>query len=163
MKSTQIKGLPAINVRDGDKVGDVERAFLNPVERRVVGFVIETQTGLFQPERALMADTIEVQALGDAALTLINDEPRGAETTANYDRLVDLNALHGRDVYTEGGVHLGHVSEAEIDERDFTLSAIRIASGLFGHDHPIPVAQVITIGPEVVVVSAAASEATKPA
>lgn len=156
LKSTRIKGLPAINVLDGNKVGDVERAFLDPAERRVVGFVINVQHGLFQPERALLADTVEVQALGDAALTLLNDAPQGAETTASYDRLIDLNALHGRDVYTEGGVFLGHVGDTSVDEHQFTLSAIEVTSGNFGHHASIPVAQVVTIGPEVVVVAAAA-------
>lgn len=163
LKSTQIKGLPAINVLDGSKVGAVERVFLDPAERRVVGFVIDAHTGFFQPERGMLADTVEVQALGDAALTLLNDAPQGAETTATYDRLVDLNALHGRDVYTEGGVHVGHVTEAEIDERSFTLSAIGVASGSFGHGRDIPVAQVVTIGPEVVVIANAAATVSAPA
>lgn len=152
MKSTAIKGLPAINVLDGSKVGDVDRAWLDPVERRVVGFSIDAGGGFLKPERSLMADTVEIQALGDAALTLLNDAPQGTETIARYDALVDLNALHGRDVYTDSGVFLGHVATTMLDPHAFTLLELEIAPGFFSGHRSVPVAQVITIGPEVVVV-----------
>lgn len=151
MKSTAIKGLPAINVLDGDKVGEVERAYLDPVERRIVGFSINAGGGFLRSEMSLMADTVEIQALGDAALTLLSDQPQGSETVARYDALVDVNALEGRDVYTEGGVHLGHVAAATIDPHTYTLAGLELASGIFAGHLTLPVAQIVTIGPEVVV------------
>lgn len=152
MKSTAIKGLPAINVLSGSKVGDVNRAWLDPKERRVVGFSIDAAGGFLQPERSLMADTLEIQALGDAALTLLNDAPQGAETSSRYDDLIDLNALHGREVFTDSGQFLGHVASSTFDPHTFTLLDVEVSHGSFSRDHAVPVAQVVTIGPEVIVV-----------
>lgn len=155
MKASHIPGLPAINVLNGTKVGDVERAYLDPVERRIVGFAIATSGGFLQPERGVLADTIEVQALGEAALTLLNSAPQGAETTRRYDELVDLAALQGREIFSVSGILLGHLADADLDERLLTLSAIDVSPHASHHPREIPVAQIVTWGPEVMVVQTA--------
>jgi sporulation protein YlmC with PRC-barrel domain len=152
VKTTHLHGLPAINVLDGSKVGDVERAYLDPAERRIVGFSIRTGGGFMKPEGGLLADSVEVQALGDAALTLLNNSPQGSETTARYDELIDLGALHGREVFTDGGTFLGHVADSELDERTFVVSTIDVAPSRMGSNQEIQIGRVVTIGAEVVVV-----------
>ena len=153
MNSRDVKGLPAINVADGSQVGIVERAFLDPAEKRLVGFAIDTGAGFLSPESGLLADTIEVRSLGPGALTLTTPSPRGGQTSARYGRLVDLETLHGREVVTDGGIALGRVGSSAIDERTFTLSAIEVSAGSFRRPMAIPVGQVVSIGPDVLVVA----------
>jgi uncharacterized protein YrrD len=150
--------LTVINVADGSKVGEVERAYVDPKRKHIVGFTIDTGGGLFSPETSVMADTIEVHSLGTGALTLDSATPGGGQTSGRYDELIDLSALPGRDVVTDDGTLLGSVGHVEFDERTFAISAIDLQSSLFGGGRSIPVGQVMTIGRDLVVVSRAAAE-----
>jgi sporulation protein YlmC with PRC-barrel domain len=162
VKSSDLKGLPAINIADGAKVGDVERAYFDPAKKHIAGFAIAVEGGFLQPERAVIADTIEVHSLGSGALTLDSAEPKGGDTSQRYGDLIDLDEVIGRDVFTEGGVHVGPVSAAEFDERTFMLASIEAAPGFHKTHRTIPVGQVTTIGPDVVVVSSAALDPPAP-
>ena len=152
MNSKVVKGLPVINVTDGSKIGDLERAFLDPNEKRIVGFVIDTGGGIMAPEHALLADAGEVHSLGEAALTLENAEPRGSEMTARYSDLIDLASLGGRHLYTAGGTHLGQISSSNFDERGYRLVDFDVSPGFFQTHRRVGADAIITIGPEVVVV-----------
>ncbi|MDP9362884.1 MAG: PRC-barrel domain-containing protein [Chloroflexota bacterium] len=162
MKNSDLKGLPAINIADGAKIGDVERAYFDPVKKHVAGFAIAVEGGFLHPERAVIADTIEIHSLGSGALTLDSAEPQGVDTSQRYGELIDLDEIVGRDVYTEGGVHVGHVSAAEFDERTFTLAEIEVAAGALRHQRAISVGQITTIGSDVVVVSSAVLDPPPP-
>lgn len=159
MNDKQLHRLTVINVADGSKVGEVERAYVDPKRKHIVGFTIDTGGGLFSPESSVMADTIEVHSLGTGALTLDSATPGGGQTSGRYDDLIDLSALHGHEVFTESGILLGTVGQVEFDERTFTISAINVHSGRFGGEVPVPVGQVITIGRELLVVSMAVTDA----
>jgi uncharacterized protein YrrD len=157
VKSKNVKGLAVINVTDGAKVGEVERVFLDPKKKQVVGFVIDPGGGLLSPEASLLADTVEVHSLGSGALTLDSAAPRGGDTSARYGDLIDLATLHGRQVFTADGSYLGTIGSASFDERSFAMSTIEVSGGLFESTKEIPVSQIMTIGPEVVVVAAEAA------
>lgn len=158
MNEKELNRLIVINVADGSKVGEVERAYVDPKRKNIVGFAIDTGGGLFSPESAVMADTIEVHSLGSGALTLDSATPRGGETTARYDDLVDLASLHGHEVYTDDGTHLGKIDRIEFDEHTFALASFTIPSGLMGGGRAVPIGEVLTIGPELVIVSRGAGE-----
>lgn len=155
MNSKEVKGLAAINHTNGEKVGDVERAYLDPIKKHIAGFAIATEGGFLQPERAVIADTFEIHSLGSGALTLDSATPQGRDTSQRFSQLIDLDGMDGRDVFTEDGIHVGAVSGSEFSDRDYTLSSIDVAAGAFGGHRSIPVGQITTIGPDVVVVSPA--------
>lgn len=155
MNTRDVKQLAAINHRDGEKVGNVERAYFDPVKKHVVGFAIATEGGFLRPERAVIADTIEIHSLGSGGLMLDSATPQGVDTSRRFSSLIDLESIDGRDVFTEDGIHVGQVSAAEFDEHRYTLSTIAVAPGFFKSDRTIPVGQVTTIGPDVIVVSPA--------
>ena len=158
MHSKQIKGLPVVAADDGSSLGAVERAYLDPVARRVIGFAIGTGAHLFGRESSRIVDTGEVAAFGPDALTLPDATgAKGAETIARYGDLIDLDDLNGRPVYTEGGTLVGGVGGATIDDRTFALNEFEAAPGLFKHSTPIAADLLITIGPDVIVVRDAVS------
>lgn len=158
MNDKELSRLTVINVADGSKVGEVERAYLDPVRKHIVGFAIDTGGGIFSPESSVLADTIEVHSLGTGALTLDSATPVGGETTARYDELVDLAGLRGREVFTDDGTYLGTIDHTEFDERTFTIASFDVASGLMGGRQPVPIGVVLTIGPDLVVVSRGAAD-----
>ena len=151
MNSKDVKGLPVINVSDGSKIGDLERAFIDPRDRRIVGFAIDTGGGFMAPEHALLVDVSEIHSLGPAALTLENANPRGSEMSSRYSELIDLESISGMPFFTSGGTHVGQVRSTSFDERAYSLSSFDVSPGFFQTHRDLPASSAITIGPEIVV------------
>jgi len=153
VNTKDIKGLPAVSAADGEKIGQVERAYLDPQGRRVVGFAIGTGAHLFSTESSRMVDTGEIQAIGHDLLTLPDaTSAQGQETTTRYGELIDLEDLTRRQIYTEGGTLIGGVASAEFDPHSFAWTSIEAGPGHFKKHMVIPVDQIVTVGPEFVIV-----------
>jgi uncharacterized protein YrrD len=153
VNSKDVQGLPAIDGASGERIGVVERAYLDPAARRIVGFAVGTGAQLFGTESSRMVDVGEIAGLGADALLLRDAAVEtGAETTARYGDLIDLDDLTGRHVFTEGGTAVGAIASADFDERGFALVGVEAAPGSFRKHTAIPVDRVVTIGPEVVIV-----------
>jgi len=160
MKSHDVKGLPATSA-GSDDLGQVERAYLDPIAWQIVGFAVGTGAHLFSTESSRMVDAAEIAALDPKqGLTVKDAGARGASTIERYGELRDLDDLTRLTVYTEGGVLLGHVTGSEFDEQTLTVQSIEVAAHRFGAHPHIPVDQVITVGPELIVVR---NEAVPPA
>jgi uncharacterized protein YrrD len=153
VNSKDVKGLPAVDAIDGERIGIVERAYLDPAARRIVGFAVGTGAHLFASESSRMVDVGEIVGL-DAEALYVRDPSAvtGAETTRRYGDLIDLDDVGRRHVVTEGGTALGAIASAEFDERGFALVGLEVAPGHFRRHTAIPVEQVVTIGPELVIV-----------
>ncbi len=153
VNTKDIKGLPAVSAADGEKIGQVERAYLHLEERRVVGFAIGTGAHLFSTESSRMVDTSEIQAIGHDLLTLPDaTSAQGQETTTRYGELIDLEDLTRRQIYTEGGTLVGGVASAEFDPHSYAWTSIEAGPGHFKKHTTIPVDQIVTVGPEFVIV-----------
>lgn len=153
MNDKQIKGIPVISVADAEQLGTVERAYLDPELRRIVGFSFHQAGGFLQPESAPLVDTSDIQSFGPDVLTLANPAMiRGKETADRYGELMDVDRLHGRQVFTEDGQDLGKIDSVEFDEHSYRLTGFELGSGFFDSPQPVVVDDIVTIGPEVIVV-----------
>lgn len=157
MKSTELR--PRSVVAGGKQVGDLERAYFDPKQRKIVGFAITTGGGFMTPESGLIADTNEIQSIGGDAIMLMGPSPSGAQTNEQYSDLIDLDTLHGRDIYTEQGQRLGRIEWSEFDERSFALTRMGVHTG-DGHDQVMSADRIIAIGPDVVTVRASDARIT---
>lgn len=153
MNDKQLKGIPVINVADAEQLGTVERAYLDPEARRIVGFSFHQSGGFLQPESAPLLDTSDVQSFGPDVLTLANPAMiRGKDTAARYADLLDVQRLHGREVFTEDGQELGKIDSVEFDEHSYRLTGFELGTGFFDNPQPIVVDDIVTLGAEVIVV-----------
>lgn len=155
MKNSHLMGIGVISVAEGKKLGTVARAYFDPERRAVVGIVVHEAGGLLstEPDRNRVIDTSEVHSLGPDAL-MVSDESamRGEETSARYADLMDLDDVVTRKVVTEGGTQVGDVASVDVDEQTFTLRGVEISPGFFQSNREIPIEQVVSVGPDVVVV-----------
>ncbi|MDQ3694523.1 MAG: hypothetical protein M3464_12985 [Chloroflexota bacterium] len=153
MKSTELR--PRSVIADGNKVGDLERAYFDPKQREIVGFAITTGGGFMKPEGGLIADRDEIQSIGHDVIMLTSATPTGAKTNERYGDLIDLDTLHGREIYSDQGQLLGHVEWSEFDELGFELTELAARAGI-GADSQQAIAanRIIAIGPDVVTVTA---------
>lgn len=151
MKSTDLRGYSV--VADGKRLGDLERAYFDPKQRTVVGFAISTGGGFMMPEAGLVADSNEIHSIGRDAIMLKSATPTGTTTNERYGDLIDLDALHGRELFTDQGQRIGKVEWSEFDDHTFALTGLITHSGV-GHHQEITADRVIAIGPDIVTVRA---------
>lgn len=153
MNDKQLKGIPVISVADAEQLGTVERAYLDPESRQIVGFSFHQSGGFLQPESAPLVDTSDIQSFGPDVLTLANPAMiRGKDTAARYADLMDVDRLHGRQVFTEDGQELGKIDSIEFDEHSYRLTGFELGTGFFDNPQPVLVDDIVTIGAEVIVV-----------
>ncbi len=157
MNSKRLKGLTVISIADGEKLGAIDRIFLDPATKRVVGFSIrhggvlglDAATG----EAKRLIDVDDVHAVGPDAMTVADKGSlRGDQTRAQLSSLLDLADVAKRKVVTDGGTYVGEVASEELDDRTFRLDAVEVSPGFFKTNIHVPIAQVINIGNELIVV-----------
>ena len=153
MNSKNLKGLAVISIADGEKLGTLDRVYLDPTAKRVVGFAVK-HGGLFAGGELGLIDVDDVHALGQDALTLADKGAvRGDRTRARLDQLVDLDELVKHRAVTEGGTFVGQVTGVEVDRTSFHLAELEISPGFFKSNKLVPVGQVVSIGHDLVVVA----------
>lgn len=155
MNSKHVRGVAVVSIADGAKIGTIDRAFLDPATRRIVGFSLGSGGGLLSGggEPAMTIDVNEIHSLGPDAITVDSAAAaRGAETSAAAASLVDLEDLTKRKVLTEGGTLVGNLVSVDFDERSFQLTQVEASPGFFKSNKHIPIDQITSIGSDVVIV-----------
>ena len=80
--------------------------------------------------------------------------------SAAYGALSTLGDLEGRKVVTEGGANLGVISSVGFDEHTFAVSEVEVSPGFLKANTFIPLDQLVSIGPDVLVVKDVAEPVT---
>ncbi len=154
VNSKHLKGIMVLGIADGQQLGTIERAYLDPVNRRIAGFAVASLGGFLQPELDRLVDAEEVHSMGPDVMTVSDTlSPIGRKLNARYAKLIDLNYLTGRQVITEGGTSIGQITSVEFDEASFRVTQFETSPGFFAAATTFPVDHVITIGQDVVVVA----------
>jgi uncharacterized protein YrrD len=156
MNSKQIRGLTVINIADGTQVGTIDQVFLDLAAKQVVGFSITNGVGPFGGARdnAPTVAASGVHSLGPDALTLDDlTAAHAAWVSEAYGTLVPLDDVVGRKVMTEGGVNLGDVVALAFDEQTFAVTEVEVSPGFLKTNTHIPLAQLVRIGQDVLVVT----------
>ncbi len=156
MNNKDVKGIAVISIADGEKLGTVDRAYVDQASKRIVGFAVGSGGGLLAADSApaFKIDADEVHSLGPDAMTLDRKlEVSGEQTNARYGELTELDELTQRKVVTEGGTFVGQVASVDFDERTFRLTEFEASPGFFKSNRRVPVDQVISVGADLVVVS----------
>jgi len=156
-----LKGLAVVAVQDGQRLGEVSDVLLSPGDRRVVR--LQISSGGLLSGRTTFVEMDAVTSIGpDAAMIPGRDVVRAESDDSNRE-LLNLREFTSLRVVSDQGRLLGTVAGGEIDTPSGRLTTIEIApvglAGLFGRRQSVPIAQVISIGRDVVVVPESAVEA----
>lgn len=156
MNSKQLHGLPVLTIDDGAQIATVARAYVDVATRRIAGFALHVKTGLFEPDSEPKLDAEKVHTLGSGGLMLDDrSAAQGASIEARLGELVTLDDWTNRPILTEDGVAIGHVASVDFDEHSFELTRLETSAGLFKSTSTIAIDDVLTIGPEYVIVTSA--------
>ena len=148
-----LKGLSVISIDDGAKIGVVEKTYLNPVKRQIVGFIVGNG-GLFGGTAGVL-DASDVHSIGPDAITVNSRSAVRADAAlvGQDAHLIDFDQLNSLNVMTEGGTAVGQVAGSEFDPSTLKLTAIEASPGFFKSNKTIPIDEVVSIGTDVVIVS----------
>ena len=163
VNSKHLKGITVLGIADGERLGSIERAYLDPTNRRIAGFAVSALGGFMQPELDRLVDAEEVHSLGPDVMTVADTlSPIGRKINARYADFIDLNQLIGRQVITEGGTAIGQIASIDFDQASFRLTQMEVSPGFYATVTILPIDQVITIGLDIVVVVNAVGDPSGP-
>ncbi len=155
MNSKQIKGIAVVSIADGTKLGTVDQVYVDPADRRVVGFTLHSGGGLLsRHSHDGLIDVADIHALGSDALTL--DDASKVQEDAPQLRdagLITIDDLVKRKVVTENGTFVGQIAAVEFDETAFRLAEIEVSPGFFKSNKHVAADHVISLGGDVVIVA----------
>ena len=155
MTSHQIKGLPVMNIAEGEKVGAISRVYVDPARKMVVGFGVDPSRSWNELDRTYLLDADKVHSIGPDAVT-IDDETviGGAKIEAEMADLIDLHDLVGRKAVTDAGEVIGQIAAAGFNLQGYDLAFFEISPGLLKSNSTIPIERVMTVGADFIVVGA---------
>lgn len=155
MNSKQVKGLAVVSIADGTKLGTVDQIYVDPTDRRVVGFTLHSGGGLLGGHRHdALIDVADIHSLGPDALTLSDaSKVRGQAPKDRIAALLTIDDLVKRKVVTESGAYVGQIANVEFGQADFRLAQIEVSPGFFKGNKHVPSSHVISLGGDVVVVA----------
>jgi len=147
------KGTPVVSLADGSEIGAVDRVYLDPVRKEVVGFTVH-RGGFFGGSVAGLVEVGDVHAFGPDAVTIGDAATvHGAfAADARGDDLVELGSLIGRKVVTDDGVALGSVAGVHFGEESFRLLGLDVSQGPLRDHLEVAGSAVATIGEDLIVV-----------
>lgn len=146
----EVKGLAAVTMAEGRKVGSIDELVLDPQQKRVRWLRIRDRD-LTRKRRWVPVQAIH--ALGQHAVTINAEadvrpsaEASEAEELAKTKQImVDSKAV------TESGEYLGKVDDYEFSDETFALTRVFVPTRRFGQTMTIPADQVLTIGRDVTI------------
>lgn len=149
------KGTPIVSLADGTKIGAVDKVYLDPERKEIVGFTVaKGGIGPFGGGLAGLVEVGDVHAFGPDAVTVDDGAAVRSEFAvgSRLDGLVELGSLLGRKVVTAEGVALGGVAAVRFGEASYKLLALEVSPGPFQEHQEVAGAAVATIGEELIVV-----------
>lgn len=158
MRTTKdLAGLAVIDVRNGKKLGQVTETIVSPDDGKLLGFVMK-QGGMLSREESVV-EIEDVRSIGTDAVTVEGDEivrrPEASRPEFQEARGGE-RTLIGRKVVSQGGTLLGTVADVVLNEEARRASALVIGGGVFDAGDAMSVDRVVSVGPDVVIVTDAA-------
>jgi uncharacterized protein YrrD len=156
----ELIGLPVVTLDGGSKLAKVEDMIVDPARRQVLALVVQEKV-LGRPARAIPFGRLT--ASGPDALVVQN-----SKVTLDVDRDPVLKGLdngqrvQGAEVMTDDGRRIGTVRDMLIDDRTGEIKAYSVARGDGDALRSIPSDSVVSMGKEILYVSAAAAERVAP-
>jgi sporulation protein YlmC with PRC-barrel domain len=144
-----------LSLDDGERIGYVEDLLIDVQGSRLGGFVVKGEKGEFVLPRE------QVQAMGGDAITVTSVSATQSGANA-LPGLRPFSEIHGLKVVDSAGNLVGQLHDIDIDPATGAISSLDVHSGgVFGvgaNSDRIPISDVRSFGPELIMVDARASQ-----
>lgn len=155
MNVKDLKGRQVVAIDGGEQLGTIKDVLFN-LDERAIQVIAVSSGGLFHSSSNVIAMS-DIQSIGnDAVMVASRDVLQGGEDTPVYRQYPGLQELTSRKVMTQSGEHVGEVETLRIETETGRLTDIEVrragAMGAFRQHVVVPIAHVISIGKDMVVV-----------
>ncbi len=145
MNTQHVDGITVVSINAGERLGAVSSILLDSGGRATVALGVASNGG----DRWLAA--ADVRAIGPDALTV--EHAKCLQAAPPTIETLDLVSVLKRKVVTEGGVFVGHVASAELDDDGLGVTHWEVSPGFFKSNKLVPIDQVVNIGGELMMVT----------
>ena len=159
-KRKELQNLAVVDVTGGKKLGSVGDLIVSPDDGSILGLTLSG--GMLGKSTSFVA-VDDVHAIGADAIMVQGEEAVRAESemTDSIRAARDASAgLTGKKVVTENGALVGTVSDYLIDESALRVTGLTLGGGLLSSEEGIAADRVVSIGPDAIIVTDEAGEAT---
>jgi uncharacterized protein YrrD len=126
MRATQLRGRAVIDMDAAEKLGRVDRIFLDTQARKVAGFRVSHGGMLTLSLNPVMIPASSVHAIGPDAITVHCTAVEDATRLVEFPRVFDFV---GRTVISQRGQKLGVIDDVLISEADGRIIGYELADG----------------------------------
>ena len=154
MNANKITGTAVVSIADGERIGVVTEILFDKDVTGLFSVVVGTGgVGMLsaQPPESRWIAASDIHAIGPDALTV--QVKTVVKEDAPASDVTPLNILMNEKVVSEGGTEIGHLTSLDLDETDFKVRAFEVSPGFFRRNVMIERSDVVTIGPELIIVS----------
>lgn len=155
MDVKKLRGMAVVSIRDGEQVGTIDDVLVDLDARAIAAMVVRAAGSA--GGGIGVVDMGAVRAIGHDAVMIADRSAvtadRADQRRATFPNLGQITSLR---VVTDRGTVAGGVATVHVDDRTGQLSDVEVVpSGFLGpwrHHRVVPIAQVTSIGRDVVVI-----------
>jgi len=151
LKWSELKGRAVIDIMTAKRVGSVEDLVLDQQTYQING--LKFKSGLFSATQTVPVEAIK--GVGDDAVTLqVEKELLPASPTEQPPPdLPTLSRIIGNSVVTEGGKHIGEISNVRLSLQPLAITGYEISKGgIFSKTHAFEITSEVHYGEKLVII-----------
>ena len=148
---SELKGRAVIDIMTAKRVGSVDDLVLDRQTYQIVG--LKFKSGLFSAAQTVPAHSIK--GVGDDAITLQlekEDQPASSDEPTPQN-LPALSQVIGNSVVTEGGKHIGEITNIQLSLQPLAITRYEISKGdIFSKTHAVEITSAVHYVQKLVII-----------
>jgi sporulation protein YlmC with PRC-barrel domain len=151
LKWNELKGRAVIDITTAKRVGSVDDLVLDGQTYQIVG--LKFKPGLFNATKTVPVNLIK--GIGDDAVTLQleQESPPASSDQPAPQNLPALSQIIGNGVVTEGGKHIGEISNVCLSWQPLAITGYEISKGgIFSKTHTFEITSAVHYGEKLVII-----------
>lgn len=151
LKWSELKGRAVVDITNAKRVGSVDDLVLDPQTYQIVG--LKFKSGLFSATQ--IVPVVAIKGVGEDAVTLQLEVENLPDTsdTPTPQTLPTLSQVIGNGVVTEGGKHIGEISNVRLSLQPLTITGYEISKGgIFSKTHAFEITSAVHYGEKLVII-----------
>lgn len=128
-KGMEIKGLPVIELKTGEKVGNCKSIIFNVNKKKILGITFKLKENIQSSKIVLLKD---IESFGENAITIkCKKSVLAADNFHNMPEIIkEQNKIIDSILITDKGKEIGTISDIIFDESDGKIYGFEISDGL---------------------------------
>lgn len=150
IKWSELIGRAVVDITNAKRVGSMDDLVLDPQTYQIVG--LKFKSGLFSPTQTVSVQAIK--GIGEDAVTLhLEPSPTDSPEELTLQHLPTVSQVIGNGVVTEGGKHVGEISNVQLSLQPLMIAGYELSKGsIFSKTHAFEMTPEVHYGEKLVII-----------